>query len=94
MILLRAAAAFVLSVSYLPIARIAPTCAAISFFETGLFAMSINASRPSASLDSPSASAALLALSTERGLASSTSVNAAVRNGSALSQLALRPDFS
>ena len=86
------AAAF--SLSYLPIARIAAICAVISFLVIGLFAISVSASMPPAVCDSPSASAALVAESTERGFASSTSVSACLRNGSAASQLAGRPDFS
>jgi len=92
--LVSAPAAFALSSLYLPIARIAATCAAFSFLVTGRCASSISESSPSGSLDSPSASAALVALSTERGLASSTSLSARLRNGSALFQLAGRPAFS
>jgi hypothetical protein len=89
-----AAAALVLSSENLPIARIAATWAEISFLVTGFCASSISASSESPCRDSPSASAALLALSTERGLASSTSDSARLRNGSALSQLAGRPAAS
>jgi len=91
MIFSSAAAAFAFWLSYLPIARIAETSAPISFLVTGFAAMSASASRPPSIFASPIASAAFCAESTERGFASSTSVSALVKNGSALSQFAGRP---
>jgi hypothetical protein len=77
--LISAADARWLSAVYLPIARSAATWALISFRVTGRCASSISASSPSGSLASPSASAALAALSTEWALTSSTSDSARLR---------------